>query len=79
MWCQSVSWEVWLLDKKALFVHKTGDIGKMLGDAGIVYTPEGKKYICVILANRPYNSPLGKDFIQKASNIIYTSIMSGVY
>lgn len=67
------------LDPKALFVHKTGDIGKMLGDAGIVFAPNGKKYICVILANRPYNSPLGKDFIQKASNIIYTSIMTGVY
>ena len=67
------------LDKKALFVHKTGDIGKMLGDAGIVYTPEGKKYICVILANRPYNSPQGKEFIQKASSIIYNSIVSGSY
>lgn len=67
------------LDKKALFIHKTGDIGKMLGDAGIVYTPSGKKYICVILANRPYNSPLGKDFIQKASGMIYNSIISGAY
>lgn len=67
------------LDPKALFVHKTGDIGKMLGDAGIVYTPQGKKYICVILANRPYNSPLGKDFIQKASKTIYDSIVSGIY
>lgn len=67
------------LPKGALFVHKTGDIGKMLGDAGIVYTPEGKKYICVILANRPYNSPLGKDFIQKASTIIYNSINTGSY
>ena len=67
------------LDKKALFVHKTGDIGKMLGDAGIVYSPSGKKYICVILANRPYNSPLGKDFIQQASHLIYTSIMAGQY
>ena len=67
------------LGKGALFIHKTGDIGKMLGDAGIVFTPEGKKYICVILANRPYNSPLGKDFIQKASKIVYDSITSGVY
>lgn len=67
------------LDPKALFVHKTGDIGKMLGDAGIVFTPNSKKYIVVILANRPYNSPLGKDFIQKASKIIYDSIVSGRY
>lgn len=63
----------------ALFVHKTGDIGKMLGDAGIVFAPSGKKYICVILANRPYNSPLGKDFIQKASGLIYNAILSGAY
>lgn len=67
------------LDKKALFIHKTGDIGKMLGDAGIVYVPNGKKYIVAILANRPYNSPLGKDFIQKASAIIYSSMTSGAY
>lgn len=67
------------LDKNALFVHKTGDIGKMLGDAGIVFTPSGKKYIVVILANRPYNSPLGKDFIQQASREIYNSVTSGTY
>ena len=52
-------------------MHKTGDIGKMLGDAGIVYTPNGKKYIVVMLVNRPYNSPEGKDFIVKASSIVY--------
>ncbi len=55
----------------ASFLHKTGDIGKMLGDAGIVYAPNGKKYIVVILANRPYNSVAGKDFIVRASEIIY--------
>lgn len=55
----------------AVFLHKTGDIGKMLGDAGIVIAPNGKKYIVVILANRPHNSIAGKDFIVKASEIIY--------
>ena len=59
----------------AMFVHKTGDIGSMLGDAGIVYAPNGKKYIIVILANRPYNAPQGKDFIVKASSLIYKSIV----
>ena len=58
----------------ALFIHKTGDIGTMLGDAGIVYAPNGKKYIIVILASRPYNSPQGKDFIVKASELIYKTI-----
>ena len=63
------------LGEGAMIVHKTGDIGTMLGDAGIIYAPSGKKYIAVILANRPYNSPLGKDFIVKASNLIYKSIV----
>lgn len=55
----------------ATFLHKTGDIGKMLGDAGIVYTPNNKKYIIVIFANRPHNSPLGKEFIVKASETVH--------
>lgn len=59
----------------AVFLHKTGDIGKMLGDAGIVYAPNGKKYVVAILANRPYNSSLGKDFIVKASEIIYNNLV----
>ena len=63
------------LGSGAMFVHKTGDIGSMLGDAGIVYAPNGKKYIIVILANRPYNAPQGKDFIVQASSLIYKSIV----
>lgn len=63
------------LGQGALFIHKTGDIGSMLGDAGIVYAPNGKKYIIVILANRPYNAPEGKDFIVKASDLIYKYIV----
>ena len=59
----------------ALFIHKTGDIGTMLGDAGIVYAQNGKKYIVVILANRPHNAPQGKDFIVKASRLIYKAIV----
>ncbi|MDD3236846.1 MAG: class A beta-lactamase-related serine hydrolase [Candidatus Gastranaerophilales bacterium] len=64
------------LPSDAILMHKTGDIGKMLGDAGIVWTPQGRKYIVVILAKRPYNHPNGKDFIVKASSLIYSSINS---
>lgn len=53
------------------FVHKTGDIGTMLGDAGIVYLPSGQRYIVVILAKRPHNHVNGKLYIQEASKIIY--------
>ena len=62
------------LGEGALFIHKTGDIGTMLGDAGIVFAPNGKKYIVVILAKRPHNSYQGKDFIVKASELIYKAI-----
>ena len=63
------------IPSNATFLHKTGDIGKMLGDAGIVFAPNGKKYIVVIFANRPHNSPLGKEFIVKASEIIYNNMV----
>lgn len=62
------------LPHEAILLHKTGDIGFMVGDAGIVKTPNGRKYIVVILAKRPYNNLQGKDFIVKASSIIYEHI-----
>ena len=62
------------LPDDAMFAHKTGDIGSTLGDAGIVYGPNDKKYIVAIIANRPYNSQQGKDFIVHASRMIYSSI-----
>ena len=62
------------LPNHAKLLHKTGDIGFMLGDAGIVKTVNGKKYIVVILVKRPYNNYKGKEFIVKASKIIYENL-----
>jgi len=59
------------LGKGAAIVHKTGDIGGMLGDAGVVYTPSGNKYIAVIMVKRPHNDPSARNFIVEASSIIY--------
>lgn len=58
------------------FIHKTGDIGTMLGDAGIVMLPNGKKYIIVIMVNRPWNSYVAKQFIIDASKVTYNSYVS---
>ena len=41
----------------------------------VIFAPNGKKYIVVILAKRPHNSPQGKDFIVKASALIYKAIV----
>ena len=59
------------ISPNAKIYHKTGDIGHTLGDAGIVTTPDGHKYIICVMAKRPYNHPAGKDFTVRASQIIY--------
>ena len=55
----------------AQFFHKTGDIGEMLGDAGIVQMPDGRRYIIVIMVKRPWNSYEAKEFIINASRTVY--------
>lgn len=64
------------LPQDAILIHKTGDIGKMLGDAGIVYAQNGRKYIVVILVKRPHNDYTARDLIAQASKIIYNNINS---
>lgn len=58
------------------FIHKTGDIGTMLGDAGTVILPDGRKYIIVVMVKRPWNSYQAKEFIIQASKITYNSYVS---
>ncbi len=65
-----------ILDENSLIIHKTGDIGKMLGDAGIIYLPNGKRYIIVTLVERPHNSFAAKEFIIAVSKIVYNYMSS---
>ena len=62
------------LPPDVMVLHKTGDIGGMLGDAGIVYTNSGKKYIVTILVKRPHNDYGAKTLIQDVSKIIFDDI-----
>ena len=62
------------LPENAVLMHKTGDIGKMLGDAGVIYSPSGKKYIMVIMVKRPHNDYGARDLIQKVSKTVYNSL-----
>jgi beta-lactamase class A len=52
--------------------HKTGDIGFAIGDAGIVFLPNGKQYIAAVMLKRPYDDPRGRDYIQTISRITYS-------
>jgi beta-lactamase class A len=51
--------------------HKTGDIGKMVGDAGIITLPDGRKIIMVAMVERPWNSYKAKEMIRNAARITY--------
>ncbi len=64
------------LPQSAMVLHKTGDIGTMLGDSGIVYTDNGKKYIVTILVKRPFNNYSARNLIQDASLLIYNDVKS---
>ena len=59
------------LEPGAIIAHKTGDIKSVLGDAGIIDMPNGKRYVASMLVKRPDNSDKAKEFIQKASGIAY--------
>lgn len=59
------------IGRDAQFIHKTGNIANMIGDAGIVEMPNGHKYIVVIMVDRPRNAFKAKDFIIEASRTIY--------
>lgn len=52
--------------------HKTGDIGFAIGDAGIIFLPNGKQYIAAVMLRRPYDDPRGRDYIQTISRITYS-------
>ncbi|ACK65660.1 beta-lactamase [Rippkaea orientalis PCC 8801] len=59
------------LEKDAIISHKTGDIGSIIGDAGIIDIPNGKRYIGAVFTSRPYNDPMGRALIQDFSRTTY--------
>ncbi|MDX2085292.1 MAG: serine hydrolase [Candidatus Melainabacteria bacterium] len=60
-----------LLPAETLVAHKTGDIGTSLGNAAIVYLPDGRYYILAIQVERPYNDYTAKPMIQRASRLVF--------
>ncbi len=59
------------LEKQANIAHKTGDIGTIIGDAGIIDMPTGKRYIGAVFAERAYNDVAGRHLIQDISRTVY--------
>ncbi|HLP87229.1 MAG TPA: serine hydrolase [Nostocaceae cyanobacterium] len=59
------------LETGAKAYHKTGDIGTMLGDAGLIDIPTGKRYIAAIMVQRPKNDPSAEKLISSISRAAY--------
>ncbi|OWY69075.1 serine hydrolase [cyanobacterium TDX16] len=55
----------------ATIAHKTGDIGSMVGDVGLVDLPSGKRYIAVAMVKRPHNNAQAKELIRQVSRAAY--------
>lgn len=51
--------------------HKTGNIGSLLADAGIVDLPTGRRYAIAVMVKRPFNDLAAQELIQQISRKTY--------
>ncbi|MBH8556053.1 serine hydrolase [Nostocaceae cyanobacterium CENA357] len=65
------------LGKGAVIAHKTGTLGVILGDAGIIEMPSGKRYLAGILVRRPFGDSKARDFVSQVSRIVYGYLNQG--
>ncbi|AFY68843.1 beta-lactamase [Thalassoporum mexicanum PCC 7367] len=56
---------------EARIAHKTGDIASVVGDAGIIDMPNGRRYIMAALVQRPDNDQRANDLIRQVSDATY--------
>lgn len=62
------------LGKGAAIAHKTGTLGRLIGDAGIIEMPNGKLYLAGIFVKRSFNDRRARDFVQAVSKLTYKYI-----
>ncbi|GAC1467742.1 MAG: serine hydrolase [Chamaesiphon sp.] len=55
----------------AMIANKTGDIGFLIGDAGLIEMPNGKRYLAAIFVKRPYRDPKARVFVSQISRLVY--------
>ncbi len=59
------------LGEGARAYHKTGDIGTMLADTGLIFVPTGKRYVAAVMVQRPNNDPRAEKLISSISRAAY--------
>ena len=60
-----------MLPKKVKVAHKTGSIEGVQHDSGIIYLPDGRKYVLVVLSKDLKDAKKGIEAIARISKIIY--------
>lgn len=55
----------------ATIAHKTGDIGFVVGDVGLIDLPNGKRYLATAFVKRPHNDDRGSELIRQFSRLAY--------
>lgn len=51
--------------------HKTGDIGSMVGDVGVIDLPSGRRYAIAAMVKRPHNDGRAQDLIRQIAAVSY--------
>ncbi|MDX2229327.1 MAG: serine hydrolase [Leptolyngbyaceae cyanobacterium bins.349] len=64
------------LGEGATIAHKTGDIGSVIGDVGLIDLPNGKRYATAVLIRRAVNDDRAYDLVQKISRVMYQHFVS---
>lgn len=62
------------LPKEVKVAHKTGSITGVQNDSGIVYLPDGRKYVLVLLSRKLKDEKKGIEALADVSRLIYDSL-----
>ncbi|BAZ42849.1 beta-lactamase [Calothrix sp. NIES-4101] len=65
------------LSDGATIAHKTGEIGAILADVGLVDLPTGKRYIAAVMIQRPRNDASAEKLISSISRAAYQQFSQG--
>ena len=62
------------LPKEIKVAHKTGSITGVQHDSGIVFLPDGRKYVLVVLSKKLTNAKAGIKVLAEVSEMIYNFV-----
>ena len=65
------------IGSEARIAHKTGNIGQVIGDVGLVDMPSGKRYIIMAIVERPHGDPRAEELIRSISAGTYQFFEAG--